>query len=153
MDTMGLHLLVEFWGCSRGTLDNPAYLEKELKRAAEKANTTIIGVCLHQFSPEGVSGVVVIQESHLSIHTWPEHGYAAVDFYTCGQGEPAQAYYVLREALSSQRAEIITVRRGLGQNIPCEVTQDTWSFDRHAYANSLPSGAGAGASTPGPGSL
>ncbi len=66
----------------------------------------------HRFSPQGVSGVVVVEESHLSIHTWPEVGYAAADFYTCGDCQPIRAHEVLRDGLRAARAEVMTMRRG-----------------------------------------
>ena len=73
----------------------------------------MVAEVLQPFAPEGVSGVVVIEESHLSVHTWPEQGYAAVDFYTCGDCLPQRAYEVLFEALKAERAELLVVRRGL----------------------------------------
>jgi S-adenosylmethionine/arginine decarboxylase-like enzyme len=66
------------------------------------------------FEPHGVSGVVVIEESHISIHTWPEHGYAAVDFYTCGHADPEIAHEFLAAGLGAAHAEVMYVDRGLG---------------------------------------
>jgi len=123
LDTRGQHLLVEFWGCNPRSLNDKDYLESKLRQAAEAANTTVVGVFLHQFTPEGVSGVVVIQESHLSIHTWPETGYAAVDFYTCGEGNPWKAFEVLKESLSSGCVETVLVERGLGPEVTCKVVR------------------------------
>jgi S-adenosylmethionine decarboxylase proenzyme len=137
LDTQGKHLLVEFWGCNPSALDDITYLETQLRRAAKEACTTIVGVCLHQFSPTGVSGVVVIQESHLSIHTWPEVGYAAVDCYTCGEGDPWKAYLVLRGALQSTRVETIQIERGLGLSVPCKIQQHTWSVPQHAICTEV----------------
>lgn len=142
METQGHHLIVDFHGCPREVLTDAAYLEQALRDAAEKAKTTIIAVRFHCRSPEGVSGVIVISESHLSIHTWPEQGYAAVDFYTCGDGDPWAAFEVLREALRSSRASLLTINRGLGNNTPCTVKQDTWSPDSNAKAHSLSPGSG-----------
>ena len=96
MDTRGRHLLVEYHGCAEGLLDDLAAVEALMNRAAVAANTTVVASVFHPFQPQGVSGVVVIEESHLSIHTWPEYGYAAVDFYTCGQGIPEEAHAVLQ---------------------------------------------------------
>jgi len=80
--------------------------------AARAANTTVVTQAFHQFAPQGVSGVVVIEESHLSIHTWPEAGYAAVDFFTCGDGTPELAHEVLRTGLNADRSEVMKVDRG-----------------------------------------
>jgi S-adenosylmethionine decarboxylase proenzyme len=84
-----------------------------MKRAALAAQTTLVQSVFHRFSPQGVSGVVVVEESHLSIHTWPEYGYAAVDFFTCGEGLPESAHAVLREGLGAERSEVMKVERGL----------------------------------------
>lgn len=94
-------------------MNDAAALEQALRAAAEAANTTVVQAIFHRFAPQGVSGVVVIEESHLSIHTWPEVGYAAVDFYTCGEGEPEAADATLRGALKPDRTELMVVERGL----------------------------------------
>ena len=114
MNTRGRHLLVEYWGCEADVLDDVGAVEALMKRAAEAAGATLVESVFHRFCPQGVSGVVVVEESHLSIHTWPEKGYAAVDFYTCGDCEPERAHEELRRVLKPRRAEKIRVRRGLG---------------------------------------
>lgn len=81
--------------------------------AAKAANVTIVASTLRRFVPQGVSGVLVIEESHLSIHTWPEHGYASVDFYTCGEGEPERAHEALYAGLEATHAEVLLIERGL----------------------------------------
>lgn len=87
--------------------------------AAKIANATIIGVSFHEFSPFGISGVVVIAESHLSIHTWPEYRYAAVDIFTCGdQLKPEVAVDYITLQLKSKNVSVVEVRRGLiGKNV------------------------------------
>jgi S-adenosylmethionine decarboxylase proenzyme len=113
LDTLGLHLLAEYHGCDRKILDDEESIALALHRAAEHAGATVVSKTFHRFAPQGVSGVVVIEESHLSIHTWPEKGYAAVDFYTCGECDPESAARFLRESLSAERIEVLAVRRGL----------------------------------------
>ncbi|MBR4985727.1 MAG: adenosylmethionine decarboxylase [Proteobacteria bacterium] len=113
MNTLGHHLLVEYYDCDKAVLDDPDKLRTMMIQAAKAANATIVDVVFHQFAPQGVSGVIVIEESHLSIHTWPEHGYAAVDFYTCGQNDPELAHDVLQKALDSKRYEIMIINRGI----------------------------------------
>ena len=81
--------------------------------AALAARTKIVASVFKPFNPQGVSGVVVIEESHLSIHTWPEHGYASVDFFTCGQGQPLFAHEVLRRGLKARRVELMMIDRGM----------------------------------------
>jgi len=82
---LGRHVLAEVYGCSFEILNNIKKVEEIMVKAALEAGAEIREVCFHKFSPQGVSGVVVISESHLAIHTWPELGYAAVDVFTCGE--------------------------------------------------------------------
>jgi spermidine synthase len=85
LNSLGRHILVEFNSCNPEKLNDVAFIEQSMVRAAEVAGATVINSTFHHFSPWGVSGVVVIQESHLAIHTWPEYRYAAVDLFTCGE--------------------------------------------------------------------
>ncbi len=84
-----------------------------MQRAATASGTTIVTSVFHPFFPQGISGVVVIEESHLSIHTWPEYGYAAVDFFTCGDGIPERAHEVLKAGLEAKVSEVMFVNRGM----------------------------------------
>lgn len=84
MYALGTHLLVELYNCDAELLKKVETVKEILVSAAEHASATIVQVAFHEFNPFGVSGMVVIAESHLSIHTWPEHRYAAVDIFTCG---------------------------------------------------------------------
>jgi S-adenosylmethionine decarboxylase proenzyme len=113
LDTFGRHLLVELHGCCTDKLDDKQTIETLMTRAARAAGATVVGTLFHTFAPQGVSGVVVVEESHLSIHTWPEHRYAAVDMFTCGECEPDRARDVLAEGLEARRAEILLIERGL----------------------------------------
>lgn len=79
-----LHMLVELHGCKAELLNNPAALKELLSEAVRRGQGTIVTDVFHTFNPYGVSGVIVIAESHVAIHTWPEHGYAAVDIFSCG---------------------------------------------------------------------
>lgn len=115
MDTLGRHLLVEYFGCDPEVLNDEARIRTLMRDAAKAAGATEVAVVFHRFSPQGVSGVVVVEESHLSIHTWPEYGYAAVDFYTCGECDPQRAHDLLKRGLEAAEAELMTVDRGLGQ--------------------------------------
>jgi len=86
---LGKHWLVEFYGCPATCLSGVKEVEQTLCEAAIQAGATIVEMRFHQFAPWGVSGIVIIQESHLSIHTWPEHGFAAFDLFTCDASLPA----------------------------------------------------------------
>ncbi len=113
MSALGRHVLVEFFGCSSEILNEVSTIEKAMIQAAEDAEATIINSTFHHFSPYGVSGVVVIQESHLAIHTWPEFQYAAVDIFTCGDIiNPWVAYDALKAAFEAKQGSSIELRRG-----------------------------------------
>lgn len=113
-NVLGQHLIVEYYGCDRAILNDLPALADMLVEAAKRAGATPVKREFHQFAPHGVSGVVIITESHLTIHTWPEHGYAAVDFFTCGEGtNPRRAHEYLARGLSSTRSHPLTLRRGL----------------------------------------
>ena len=79
-----VHMLVELHGCKEALLNDPAALKQLLLEAVRRGQGTIVTDVFHTFNPHGVSGVIVIAESHVAIHTWPEHGYAAVDIFSCG---------------------------------------------------------------------
>ena len=118
MEALGRHLLVELYGCRCEALDDQDLVQRALERAAERAGATVVGRIFHRFQPEGVSGVVVIAESHLTIHTWPELGYAAVDLFTCGDAvRPSRAVAFLREELGARHSATIEMKRGQLQDI------------------------------------
>lgn len=104
--------MVEYTGCSADVLDDLKRIQSLMKKAARAAHTKIVASVFQPFDPQGVTGVVVVEESHLSIHTWPEHGYAAVDFFTCGDSLPELAHAVLYEGLGAEQAEVMLVDRG-----------------------------------------
>ena len=84
MKVLGRHVIVELVDCDRAVLDNLELIREHMLEAARKSGATVVRSVFHRYNPQGVSGVVVIAESHISVHTWPEYGYAAVDFFTCG---------------------------------------------------------------------
>ena len=84
MNPLGSHLLVDLYGCNSKRLDDLAYIRQAMIDSASEAGVTIVGESFHKFDPVGVTGVLSIAESHMLIHTWPEHGYAAFDMFTCG---------------------------------------------------------------------
>jgi len=107
------HLLAEYYGCEAAVLDDERALEEVLREAAIAARTTILDVHLHKFAPQGVSGVVILAESHLAIHTWPEHGYASIELYVCGQqADPERGHARLVERLRPQHTETELLVRG-----------------------------------------
>jgi S-adenosylmethionine decarboxylase len=107
----GMHLLVDLWGANR--LDDPALIDQTLQNAALAAGATILHSHFHHFSPNGgVSGVVVLAESHISIHTWPERSYAALDIFMCGSCDPYRAIPLLETVFSPESVQVSEQRRG-----------------------------------------
>lgn len=114
MHSLGRHLLLELHECSSEILNNLETVKTALVEAAKRAEATIIDVVFHEFNPFGISGVVVIAESHLSIHTWPEYRYAAVDIFSCGESlKPGAAANYLVEQFQASRASCVEVKRGV----------------------------------------
>ena len=100
IEQLGRHILVEYYNCNKEILKDHKIIEEHMKEAAIVSNATIVTSCFHKFNPWGVSGAVIIQESHLTIHTWPEYGYAAVDLFTCGDTvNPWLAFKYLEDAM------------------------------------------------------
>ncbi len=117
MDALGIHILVEFYSCSESVLNDPGFIEQEMIRAAELIEATVITSSSHAFSPHGVSAVVVISESHLTMHTWPEHGYAAVDLFFCTKKiDPWLAIEHLKEILEAEHSTSVELKRGSMRN-------------------------------------
>jgi S-adenosylmethionine decarboxylase len=111
MKFAGMHLLVDLWGATN--LCDPAHIDAALRAAAEAAGATILHGHFHHFSPNGgVSGVLVLAESHISIHTWPERDFAAVDIFMCGACDPYDAVPALKRAFSPGRVVLDEQRRG-----------------------------------------
>lgn len=114
LGSLGKHLIVELYGCNRGKLKKANVVEKIMLAAAHEAKTTIVSHEFHNFNPFGVSGMVIIAESHLSIHTWPEYAYAAVDIFTCGNTiKPKVAADFLVKAFGAKKATIKRLQRGI----------------------------------------
>lgn len=114
MEALGRHVLLELRSCNPASLDDLPLLEGMMLRAAEETGATVIGKIFHQFSPQGVTGVVAIAESHLCIHTWPEFSYAAVDIFTCGENfDPTEAARLIIAGLESSDAQLTEIDRGV----------------------------------------
>ncbi len=117
MHTLGRHFIVELSKCNASKLNDLAGVREILSQAAIEAKTEIKELAFHHFYPQGVSGVVVIAESHLSVHTWPENGYAALDIYTCGEtADPVKAFEYIAKAFESDGIHVTEIVRGLPQH-------------------------------------
>ena len=114
MNALGFQLMLDLKECNRELLNDLPFIRDCMHEAVKEIGAHIIGETFHQFSPHGVTGVVAIAESHLSIHTWPEHGYAAVDIFTCGTVfEPHRAAQKLIQQLQCLEPSIVETKRGI----------------------------------------
>ena len=114
MQTLGTHLLLELWECSPEILKDLDKVRDAMVDAAKAAKATVVEVAFHEFNPFGISGMVIIAESHLSIHTWPEYGYAAVDVFTCGDLiNPEDAADFLIEKFECGKMDKKVISRGI----------------------------------------
>ncbi|HXG04893.1 MAG: adenosylmethionine decarboxylase [Candidatus Rokubacteria bacterium] len=117
MNALGRHLLLELFDCDPDAINSLETVKAALIEAAKRAQATIVDVVFHEFNPFGISGVVVIAESHLSIHTWPEYRYAAVDVFSCGDVlQPETAVTYLVEQFGAERASVVEMQRGVFVN-------------------------------------
>lgn len=117
VETLGRHILVEYYNCDLEVLKNPIFIETSMNEAAIKAKATIVDSVFHHFNPWGVSGAVIVAESHLTIHTWPEYGFASADFFTCGDIDPWKSFEYLEGILKAEFSESIEIPRGLTAKI------------------------------------
>lgn len=119
MNALGTHLLLELKQCNRDHLDDLDYIKDAMVSAAQAVGAQIIGQSFHRFNPQGITGVLAIAESHLSIHTWPEYGYAAADIFTCGTSfQPKDAAQLIIDKLESKDPSMQIIRRGIEAPAP-----------------------------------
>jgi len=108
----GTHLLLDLWGARH--LDDAAFIERSLRQAIAAAGAELLHIHLHRFSVGGgVSGVAVLAESHISVHTWPERDYAAFDVFMCGETQPEKAVQVIKACFKPERSSVVQHRRGV----------------------------------------
>ena len=113
MATLGKHIILEMWGCCKDTIDNVEVVKEILVKAAESVKATLVDVVCHRFSPYGVTGVAILAESHIAVHTWPEHGYVAADIFICGSAiNPRNAASYMTEAFYAKETSFLELKRG-----------------------------------------
>ena len=113
-EVLGVHHIAELCGCNAALLNDSEFIRTSLSQAVEHANATLIEEVKYEFTPQGITAVCLLSESHISIHTWPEKGYAAVDIFTCGDHTaPAQACKYLVAALECKQSNIQIIMRGI----------------------------------------
>lgn len=112
--SVGRHIVAELWGCNSEYLDDVSIVKEFMTNAARAANATVLNSVFHTFLPHGVSGAVIIAESHLAIHTWSELSLASIDIYTCGdKADPWKAFSYLKEAFQSKKHTVTELKRGI----------------------------------------
>ena len=129
MNALGTHLLIELRECNPEILKSLKKVRNALVSAAKEARATIVDISFHEFNPFGISGVVVIAESHLTVHTWPEYGYAAVDIFTCGEViKPEVAASFLIKQFECRNPSVVEMKRGIlsheNEKLPHKVNAD-----------------------------
>lgn len=119
-DTVGAHVLADFWGCQASKLDDAELLMFSLREAARNAKMTVLGEEAHKFEPQGFTGLLLLAESHISIHTYPEKGYAAIDVFTCGSGKTQEAINYLKAVLQPTHVKETVLQRGVPEEATIE---------------------------------
>lgn len=117
MNTIGRHLIAEYYDCDRAIIDDVEAVAAHLRAAAEEVGATIVSEAFHRYAPQGVSGTLLIAESHLSVHTWPEVGYVAVDIFTCGGLDPRPGFRLLEQVLGARASRMQEIVRGLPDDL------------------------------------
>jgi S-adenosylmethionine decarboxylase len=124
MTKLGTHLIVDAWQAPADLLNDPGRIRQALMDAITAGEATLIDMCVHQFSPHGVTATATLAESHIAIHTWPEYGYFAADLFFCGRGKPEIALKVLQTALQAQQIKVKEFERGFPTPIPVEQSHE-----------------------------
>ena len=136
MQALGRHLLLELWGCNQN-INDPSSVRRALVDSVEAIGATLLDVNVHTFSPYGVTGVAVLAESHMSLHSWPEHGYLAVDIFTCGNSaRPREAMNVLHTVFEPEKIEVQELRRGVRPMFSLQQSADETSASQTCPENS-----------------
>ena len=114
MQRIGRHLILELWGCDADRINSIEVIKRAMTETIEACHATLLDLRVYPFTPIGVTGVAILSESHMMIHTWPEYGYAAVDVFTCGQNtDPNEAVPVLRHYFRPERVQVMEMNRGI----------------------------------------
>ncbi len=113
MTNLGVHLIIDAWNCPADLLNDVDAVRQALLEAAEAGGATLIDVCTHQFSPQGVTATATLAESHIAIHTWPEYGYFGADAFFCGGGDPYAVRESLRVNLRAGAMRTTELKRGI----------------------------------------
>ncbi|UCH98729.1 MAG: S-adenosylmethionine decarboxylase proenzyme [Candidatus Aminicenantes bacterium] len=114
MQSLGNHLIVELYDCPRELINDAREVEDALVNAVNISGARVVQSVVHEFNPHGISGVVVIEESHFSVHTWPEYGYCALDIFTCGEEiDYYSALHYLKKEFQAKHLSVTEMKRGM----------------------------------------
>jgi len=114
VQSLGNHLIIELYECHRDVINNAQMVEEKLKEAVRVSGANMVQSVIHEFNPHGISGVIVIEESHFSVHTWPEYGYCALDIFTCGDEiDYHSALQYLKSEFQAQSMSVTELKRGM----------------------------------------
>lgn len=116
MEKVGTHIVMDAWNAPSNLLNDPEFIRGAICEAITNGQATLIDMCVHQFSPHGVTATATLAESHIAIHTWPEHGYFAADLFFCGAGRPRTAMDTLKEKLQAKDVHVREIDRGFTRN-------------------------------------
>ncbi|MGE5344228.1 MAG: adenosylmethionine decarboxylase [Candidatus Omnitrophota bacterium] len=127
MQSLGNHLIIELYDCHQELIDNAQGVEQALLKAVRISGAKMVQSVIHQFNPHGISGVIVIEESHFSVHTWPEYGYCALDIFTCGDEiDYYSALQCLKDEFQAKNLSVTEMKRGL-LNLPVKLLHKPFS--------------------------
>ncbi len=129
--TLGHHWIADLHGCPSALLDDRELIRRRLRETTERFGLTLLDVVSNKFEPQGVTAIGLLAESHLSIHTWPEYGYAAVDIFTCGSDQTLKAACrFIAESLQAKESTVVRLQRGvLTSDGPREITAEQITLD------------------------
>lgn len=131
---LGTHIIAELFGCQN--LNNLSFVRAALIESARVCGATILHTKFHKFSPQGLTGYILLAESHISIHTWPEYNYAAVDVFTCGPMNPEKAVSYLVGQFKAQKADIHKMERGAKKLISATANKTIKNFSHKNFPQS-----------------
>jgi S-adenosylmethionine decarboxylase len=127
MKQVGTHLVVDAWQAPGELLNDAERIRRAILDAVDAGEATLIDLCVHQFSPHGVTATATLAESHIAIHTWPELGYFAADLFFCGRGKPKEAIKLLQTALQAQKIAMREIDRGFpSPELNLESSSNSW---------------------------
>lgn len=118
IESLGVQIIIDAWGCKN--IDNETLVREFLEESVKSCKATLLSLHTHKFSPQGISGVAIISESHISVHTWPEYNYAAIDIFTCGKDvEPYNTLDVVRRIFDPENITLNELKRGVSVGVLC----------------------------------